>query len=180
MMKWIIRFLLVLIVLISAYIINYWRLSVLPPAQIDYIQAVEANTIHNYGTAVLNPPDPKKVDLGPSFEWTRIDYEPYQGIHYVNLWRFFFGKFDINKPPIIVYNNQKLVSYVYVTDKPFGNFHWHYHKNICYMEGFVGTTQHDPLWCMSHGYIWWPFNKWHLHVWLNGQPDNDLWNTNIQ
>lgn len=162
--------------LLVLYIVNYWRLSVLPPAKIDYVAAIEANTLHEFGGNTFTP---TKYDMNTY--WTRLSDDPFMGIHYISLLRM-FGPFNPDKPTGFTEYNRKIVAYFYSSPKPVGGYHWHYHKNVCYLEGLVGTTEHSPFWCVTHGYVWFPINRWMLHVWVVPNPNglNDLWNPYLQ
>lgn len=173
-MKWIKRLFIFIILLVAIYIVNYWRLSVLPPKQINYVNAIEANTKHYWGGQVFTAP--KDVDLNTL--WTRLSDDPYMGTHYISIARL-LEPFNPKKPTGFVEYNRQVVAYFYTaTDKEIEKlpYHWHYHGNLCYMEGLVATTELSPLQCVLHGYVWWPINKWMLHVWLIPNPNgqNDL------
>ncbi len=201
-MKWLKYFLILIALLFGIYVLNYYRLAVLPPKDLghwDYIKNIEANTTHYYSQSpeelnggvdsngIWVQPQTTTiktyVDLGSTMA-VRLSTDPYMGTHYLSLWRELMP-FSLKYPSGIVVYNQKLVALYYTTGNPkdspeTSHYHWHLHNNLCYMEGMVATTAHSMLWCLSHGYVWYPVNRYMLHVWLYPNPNgqNDLYNSN--
>lgn len=182
-MKYLLLIPAILLLLLAAYIFNYYRLSITYPRFQFDAQEFERNLESSHSHHETgNEFDPKNVDVARTM--IRVTSEiPEMGTHWLSIPRYFDG-FDPKKPDGVLTWRGKVVAYQYYSPTPFGGYNWHRHTNMCGLENLVIRYGWSLAHCLSEGGIpqLWFMNQYMLHVWVDDNPMgvNALWNPNLK